>query len=648
MQEKIQEILDKGGTKKDITLLVISGIALVISLIAGSRFPIDPAWIAIILCGIPIIAEAAIALITKHDIKADMLVSIALIASVIIGEYFAAGEVAAIMQLGGLLEDLTVQRARSGIENLVELTPLTARLVNENGSEETIDASRVEVGQTIRVLPGESIPVDGRIVSGSSSIDEAVMTGESLPVDKQVGDEVMAGTINRFGSLDVEATRAGEDGSIQRMVRLVKSADAGKAPIVRLADRWATWVVVGALAAAVGIYLVTGEILRSVTVLVVFCPCSLVLATPTAIMAAIGNATKHGIVVKEGDALERLASVDKIAFDKTGTLTKGNLHVVTVEALHDSSISDNELSTLLATAELRSEHPLGKAIVSWAQEQHMSLREPTNFSMIPGRGVEATINDSKVLVGNVQLMEDHGIGKDGWYQTRINELRNQGCTVSLIACEGKPAGIVALADTLRPEAPTIATALTASGIVPVMLTGDNSAAASTIAQHCGITEFQAECRPEDKMNFIESNEQKGTQVAMVGDGVNDAPALKRSFVGIAMGAMGSDIAVDAADIALVEDGISELPRLVALSKHMMTTIKANLTFSMTLNFIAIMLAFFAILNPVTGALVHNCGSVFVIVCSSLLLGWNPKQKNAQRPDAKQVVTTANKASAEAI
>ena len=285
---KLEELLEIGGIRKDVILLVISGIALLCSIFDLLPLPFDAAWAAIILCGIPIILEAVIGLVTEFDIKADVLVSLALIASVLIGEDFAAGEVAFIMQLGGLLEELTVARARAGIEKLVHLTPQTARVIRKDG-ETVIPAEQVQVGDILRVLPGETVPVDGIILSGQTSINQAVMTGESLPVDKAAGDEVSSGTVNQFGAFEMKAAKVGEDSSIQRMIRLVQSADAGKAKIVSIADRWATWIVVIALTAAALTWLISGQIIRAVTILVVFCPCALVLATPTAIMAAIGN-----------------------------------------------------------------------------------------------------------------------------------------------------------------------------------------------------------------------------------------------------------------------------------------------------------------------------------------------------------------------
>jgi len=435
---KLEELLEWGGTKRDITFLIVSVVALVLS-IAKVPMPFDPAWIAIILCGIPIILEAIIGLVTKFDIKADVLVSIALVASVIIGEIFAAGEVAFIMQLGGLLEELTVAKARAGIEKLVHLTPRTARVI-VSGTENEIPAEKVIVGDLIRVLPGETVPVDGVIVSGRTSINQAVMTGESLPVDKTVGDKVSSGTVNQFGSFDMKATRVGEDSSIQRMIRLVQSADAGKAKIVGLADRWATCVVVIALTASVLCYLFTHEIIRSVTILVVFCPCALVLATPTAIMAAIGNVTKHGFLVREGDALERLATVSKITFDKTGTLTYGQPKVVKVQSV-DSGISENDLYALTASAELRSEHPLGKAIVgSFKQSVGNGPDEPEFFEMIPGKGVTAEVKGHAIAAGNKDMIAAADLHD-------ADEYINDGCTITYVSIDGKYAGFIALAIT---------------------------------------------------------------------------------------------------------------------------------------------------------------------------------------------------------
>ena len=480
MIEKLEALLEWGGTKRDIVFLIISGIALVAS-IAGLKIGgVDPAWVAIILCGIPIILEAIIGLVTAFDIKADVLVSLALIASIIIGEDFAAGEVAFIMQLGALLEELTVARARAGIEKLVHLTPRTARRLD--GERETvIAAEQVVIGDLLRVLPGETVPVDGVITSGQTSINQAVMTGESLPVDKGVGDDVSSGTVNQFGAFDMRATKVGEDSAIQRMIRLVQSVDAGKAKIVNLADRWATWIVVIALSAALLTWIFTGEIIRAVTILVVFCPCALVLATPTAIMAAVGNVTKHGFLVREGDALERLANVRHIAFDKTGTLTYGTPEVVAVEPFAERWQRE-ALYRLACSAELRSEHPLGKAIVkSFREEFGRSAAQPEQFQMVPGRGILAQVEGHAVLAGNAQLLADHGIALSPQAEAQARAHLAQGSTLTYVAVDGAAAGVIALSDTLREDAAEMIHAIKDCGVTPILLTGDHENAARRLS-----------------------------------------------------------------------------------------------------------------------------------------------------------------------
>ena len=616
--DKIEYILEYGGEKRAIFQLIISGLSLLISLGKPSFLPFDTAWIAILLCGCPIILEAALKLITEFDIRADVLVSIALIASIAIGEIFAAGEVAFIMQLGSLLEEFTVSKARAGIEKLVHLTPQTARVLR-NGMEEIIPAENVQTKEMVRVLPGETIPVDGIIISGQSSVNQAVLTGESLPVDKTIGDEVYSGTVNQFGSLEIQATKVGEDSSIQRMIRLVQSADAGKAKIVRLADRWATWIVITALTAAVLTWLISGELIRAVTILVVFCPCSLVLATPTAIMAAIGNATRHGFLVREGDALERLSSISKITFDKTGTLTCGTPQVVAARSL-SSEYSDTDLYALAAAAEQYSEHPLGKAIVEgYKNKINDTLFSAEHFQMIPGEGIIATVKERSVLAGNTKLLSSHHIEISSGVNLEMEELLSHGCTLIYIAINHCFTGYIALSDTVRQESAGVIDGLKKLQVQPVLLTGDNEKAASFIGNQLAIDDIHAHCLPEDKLKWIASYQKQQENVCMIGDGINDAPALKKADVGIAMGGIGSDIAIDAADIALIDDKIEQLPHLIALSRRMMLVIKCNLTFSMGLNFVAILLAITGMINPIMGALIHNTGSVLVIINAFLLL-----------------------------
>ena len=606
--------------KLTLAALAVSLVSLAVSFFDIGGLPVDAAWIAIILCGLPIIKGAVVDLVTELDVKADVLVSIALVAAVIIGERFAAGEVAFIMAVGAFLEERTVARARAGIERLVHLTPATARVVRD-GEEVIVAATEVRLGDTLRVLAGETIAVDGLIVAGRTSVNQSVMTGESLPVDKGEGDEVCSGTVNQFGTFDMVAGKIGEDSSLQRMIRLVESADAGKAKIVGIADRWATWIVVIALVSAIGTWLVTGEVIRAVTILVVFCPCALVLATPTAIMAGIGNATKYGILVREGDALERLAGVKRVAFDKTGTLTFGSPSVVQVESVAPRFTPDDILK-LAASAELRSEHPLGKAVVAhYRAECGLPPDQPEAFALIAGRGVSSRVGGKSILAGNEALLADSGIEMPPSLAQAAEKARGEGATVIYLAVDGESAGMVVLSDTLRPDAADTVRAIQAPGTRTVLLTGDTAQAAHYMAGHAGIADVRAGCLPEDKLTAIREYQAKGEPVCMVGDGINDAPALRAAQVGIAMGGIGSDIAIDAADIALVGDNIREIPHLLKLARRTMRTIVVNLSASMILNFVAIGLAITGVLTPVVGALVHNVGSVAVIINSSLLLKW---------------------------
>ncbi|WP_368242934.1 heavy metal translocating P-type ATPase [Intestinibacter bartlettii] len=611
--------LFKSEIQKTVTFIIISSICLFMSLIQSvdELLHFNLSWIAIILCGLPIIKEAATCLYEEFDIKADVLVSLALIASVIIGEIFAAGEISVIMTIGALLEDLTVQKAQSGIENLVKLTPKQARIIIDN-KEIMINADDIEIGDIVRVIAGETIPVDGVIIKGQGSIDESIMNGESLPVDKYVGDDVLSGTINQYSTFDIKATKTSQDSSLKRMIKLVKEADSKKAPIVSLTDRWATWIVVIALVSSIGTYLVTHQILRSVTILVVFCPCALILATPTAIMAGIGNASKYGMLIKGGDVVERLSKIKNIAFDKTGTLTYGKLSVVEYKSFNPE-YDDETFLKILASVEAYSEHPLGKAITSYYKENNEELLDIQNFIVNPGKGITANLGEKSILVGNLKLIKDVDINLNKDIINISEEFTKKGCTVIYLSIDNKLIGYVALSDILREEAKEVISYIKSQKINPVMLTGDNKNSAQNIASIVGIDDIHPSLLPEDKMNIIKNLEDSKSPTCMIGDGVNDALALKYSSVGISMGAIGSDIAIEASDIALASDDIKNIPYLLYLSKKTMKTIKLNVTFSLALNFLAIILAMTGILNPVVGALVHNLGSVFVILNSAKLL-----------------------------
>lgn len=586
---------------------------------AGLEFlPFDPAWVTIIISGIPMLYLAIWRVIYNpgiSKISSALLISIAMVAAIAIGDLFAAGEVAWIMAIGAILEEKTTERAKKGLKKLISLAPTQGRRI-VNGKEEMIAAEEIKQGDTLRVLPGEIIPVDGIIINGETSVDQSIMTGESLPVDKVQGDEVFCGTINRFGAIDITATKVGQDSSLQKLIRLVQDAENKKAPMARIADKAASWLVPVALLIAVVAGLITKDIVRAVTVLVVFCPCALVLATPTAIMAAIGQATKHGVIIKSGEALEKMGKVDTIAFDKTGTLTYGRLEVSDIISF--GSVSENELLSLTASAEAKSEHPLGKAIVTCAKEKALQIVESDVFQMTTGKGIYAEVNGKKLLCGNEKYLLDNGVSISKEVGQELDRLRTQG-KASILVAEGNICiGVIAMSDVLRPEAKGMVDRLHDMNTNIVLLTGDNEKTADYFASQVGIRQVRAQLLPEEKVSSITAIQNEGKEVCMIGDGVNDAPALKTASVGVAMGGLGSDIAVEAADIVLMSDDISKLPYLKRLSNATVKTIKFSIGLSMCINFFAVACSVLGILNPTTGALVHNAGSCFVVLIAALL------------------------------
>ena len=581
--------------------------------------PFDPAWITILISGIPLLYLAVWRIIYNpgiSKISSALLITIAMFAAIAIGDLFAAGEVAFIMAIGAILEEMTTNRAKKGLKNLIRLAPTQGRRLKD-GKEEMIPAEEIRHGDVLRILPGETIPVDGKILTGETSVDQSIMTGESLPVDKEVGEDVFCGTINCFGAIDITATKVGEDSSLQKLIRMVQDAENKQAPMQRIADKAASWLVPVALLIAIGAYIGTGNIVTAVTVLVVFCPCALVLATPTAIMAAIGQATKHGVIIKSGEALEKMGKVDTIAFDKTGTLTYGHLDVSDILTF-DKNLDEMQLLALAASAETKSEHPFGKAIVSCANKKELPLTESSAFKMTTGKGIYAEVLGKKLLCGNEKFLLENGVAIDNAVQTVLEKLRTQGKASILVADGTRCVGVIALSDVLRPEAKDMVSRLSSMHTRTVLLTGDNKKTTDYFAEQVGISEVRAELLPEEKVQNIEELQRENHKVCMIGDGVNDAPALKTADVSVAMGSMGSDIAVDAADIALMSDDISKIPYLKRLSNATVATIKFSITLSMCINFVAIVLSLLQLLNPTTGALVHNAGSCFVVLIAALL------------------------------
>lgn len=626
-------------------MTIVAGIFLLLSLGAMLfhwNLPFDPAWFTMIISGIPMLYLALTRLFYQKWISSALLISIAMIASLMIGEIFAAGEVAFIMAIGAILEDMTVARAQKGLKKLIALTPTEGRklIPRQDASnqgigsgqkyvEKMIPAEQIQIHDILRVLPGEKIPVDGIILDGCSSIDQSIITGESLPVDKEKGGEVFCGTLNCHGTIDIEATGVGENSSLQKLIRMVEEAEEKKAPMQRVADQWSVWLVPIALFIAIaGFFVNLGlgydimiALNRGVTVLVVFCPCALALATPVSIMAAIGQATKHGVIIKSGEALEKMGKVDTIAFDKTGTLTYGKPEVCDVISFHDS-VSENELLILTASAETKSEHPLGKAIVTYAKKEKLALLEANSFIMKAGKGIEAHIGEKNILCGNEKYLREQDVVIPDAVLMKLESLQSQGKVSILTAVNGTCIGIIALSDVLRPDASDMVKQLKTTETEIVLLTGDNKKTARYFASLAGITCVKAELLPEEKVSSIISLQKEGKAVCMIGDGVNDAPALKTADVGVAMGSMGSDIAVEAADIALMSDDISKIPYLKRLSRSTLRTIKGNITVSMGINAVAVTLSVLGVLNPVTGALVHNAGSVLVVLNGALLYDRN--------------------------
>lgn len=631
-------IIDK--TENSLTYLPsvwISGICLLISFTGeyiipffgdGSRniIMVNFAWVSIFLSGIPLLITA-IKRISVGWISSPLLISIAMIAAICIGDIFAGGEVAFIMAIGAWVEDKTVEKAKAGLKNLMSLVPSVGRKITEEPDgrikEEQVKAEALVLNDIIRVLPGESFAADGTIIAGETTIDQSIMTGESLPVDKTIGDETFAGTINCFGSVDVRITKPQSDSSLQKMIELVKEAENKKAPTEKLADKWSRWLVPIALLISIGAYFaVSGTfghdeaLNRAVTVLVVFCPCALVLATPTSVVAAIGQATKYGVLIKSGEALENMGKVDTVAFDKTGTLTHGNLVVTDVKTY---GIEETELLSLAGSVEGKSEHPLGKTILNHAKENLAPIMEVADFKMTMGKGVCASVNGKKIVCGNEKLIDEAtnastNASTKSIIMKDLDHLRSQGKAVVIVADENNILGLIAMADTVKANAAKAIHLLNESGITrTILLTGDNEKTAIYVAEKIGITEVKSSLLPQGKVEVIQNLITEGGNIAMIGDGVNDAPALKLATVGIAMGTMGSDIAIDAADIALMGDDISKISYIKRLSNGMVSSIKFNIILSLIINIIAVTLSVMGVLTPTTGALVHNVGSIFVVL-----------------------------------
>lgn len=602
-------------------MTVISMIFLIISAVImflKIDFPFEFAWITVVISGIPIFYWGFRLLIKNKKMTASLLISIAMIAAIFTNEIFAAAEVAFIMALGGILEDLTINKAKKGITKLLNLAPKTARklIINDTEvNEEIIPAKNVKKDDVIRILAGEDIPADGVIISGETSINQSIMTGESIPADKTTGDIVYSGTTNCFGVIDVKVQKSYEDSSIQKLIKLVKDAENKKAPTQRIVDKWAAILIPSAVLFAVIVYLITGEISRAVTILVVFCPCSLVLATPTSIMAAIGQATKNGIIIKTGEALETIGLCDVFAFDKTGTITNGKLTVSDIEAFDGSN--PDEILYLAASSEKKSEHPIGKAIVQYALEKDFKLNELKDFKMFSGKGIYANLDNKRIIIGNEKFITDNDIEIPSEIKKAVNSKRLEGKVALLVVVDKVPKGMIALSDSIKDSSIKALMKLNEKADT-LLLTGDNSLTADYFAKKSGVKTVYSGLLPKEKALKIEELQKENKKVCMTGDGVNDSIALKVANAGVSMGTFGSDIAIESSDIIITGDDLIKIVYLRNLSLECIKTIKTNITISMCINFVSLTLSALAILNPVSGAIVHNVASILVVSNAALL------------------------------
>lgn len=565
--------------------------------------------VALAILGGPIIWGAVKGLLNK-ELNVDELVSLAIIASVVIGEYLAAAVVALIMVLGSLLEEFTAQKARSAIQSLIKLSPDQAVVMRE-GAEVTIPVREIQLGDKVVIRSGEKIPVDGLVIRGSASLNQASLTGESLPVDKETGDSVYAGSVSYSGMIVVEAQKVGEDTAFGKLIKLVQDAESQKASIIRVADRYARYFTPVIIILSLLVYLFTGDIYRAITILIVGCPCAFILAAPTAIVSALGNASKNGILIKGGAFLEETSRLDVLIFDKTGTLTTGEPVVTAIKTVNGTA--EDDVLAMAAAVEKYSDHPLARAITVAAKNRSCIVVEPEASKNLPGKGVEALVEGEKVFVGTM-------LPTDAQKKESNNSSSTEAVKTLTVKVNDAIIGQILIEDRIRSGVPDVINALQASGIKKIqMLTGDDHAIAAHIVEVSGIQEFQAGLLPAQKLSHIKELQKNGHKVAMIGDGVNDAPSLAAADIGIAMGAMGTDVAMEAADIALMDDDLSRIPYLLRLAKSTIRTINYNIIFALKFNGLVLIVSGLGLLNPIMGAIVHNIGSVLVVLNSARLV-----------------------------
>ncbi len=573
------------------------------------------AMVGAILLGLPIIVHAAKGIIQGH-MHMDELVALAIIAAFAIGDYVEAGAVAFIMLVAELLETRTALGARAAIESLIHLTPTTAHLLDKDGSEKEVKVSEVKPGDVVRVRPGDNIPADGEIKDGLSTVNEATITGESLPVDKVAGMQVFAGTSNLTGVMDIVVTKAGDDTTLGKVQQLIIAAEQTQLPIMRMIDRYIKWYIPTILMIAGIVLFFTRDLEIAIGILVISCPCALIMATPTAMVAALSAAARLGILVKNVSLLEIAGRITAVVFDKTGTLTTGQLYVTKLEPASDTE--PEEMLALAASAEQMSKHPAARAVINLAREANVSFSQAEQFQETPGKGVSAMVDGRAVLVGRDTYLKENGIDVSNVSDPSLHE--EQGFSTLYLSVAGKCIGWIGLQDKTRPEAQQAVSELFDNSVRRVtMLTGDRREVANRVSAELGCTDYKAHCLPQDKLAVVEAIRKEGHLVAVVGDGINDAPALAAGDLGIAMGAAGSDVAINSASIALMSNDLRRLPFLIQLSRKTRSVINQNLCFGILFIVLGIFVITMGWVNLIMAALLHLVGALAVIFNSARLV-----------------------------
>ena len=582
---------------------------------AGTMLSSASAMIGSIILGYPIIVTAVKDL-RRGNLSINELVAIAVLAAFASGNYETAGVVAFFMLTGEIIETRTAEGARNSIESLIKLTPTKARRILKTGNEEEVAASELVIGDIIRIRPGDNVAADGIIVKGEGSFNQATITGESLPAEKNAGDEVFAGTQNLTGVLEIKVSRAGTDTTLGRVRELIIAAEKTKLPIQKIVDQYMGFytplvLVIGAL-----VWAFTHDLNRVIAVFVVSCPCAFILATPTAMVAALSAAARLGILIKNVADIELAAKINAFVFDKTGTLTTGQLAVSRLAPIGDTKPA--ELLLLAASAEKYSNHPTAKALTTLAGEAGVPLAEPKDFAETAGRGVKAQINGAKILVGRAQWLKDNGI--DASFEKSVDLNETEGWSLIFVAQNGKCVGWVGMQDQTRAEAKEALAELKEAGVRRIaMISGDRQVVATRVAAEIGCEEAKGDCLPQNKVEFVRAVKAKGYKVAVIGDGVNDAPALAAGDIGIAMGAAGSEVAIHSATIALMNNDLRRLPFLVKLSRSTRAVINQNFAFGVVFIIVGLAATAFGYIGPIVAALLHNVGSLIVIFNSARLV-----------------------------